>query len=231
MSKNSKVVDFPTSDAWADGAPVEEEASAPAEEIGAEEASAQLAEGVTPGEASEERAGGEEAPAPDGPPATPADGVFEPDQTWLTNPAPENEDEIIKQKDDARLSQLRADRRLLILEAREHLKAPGAITGFVGSSKGESHKYKSFSIYNERTSLRKVGNLTIKIKLRMSQIDPHALSKYLAHYANFKGTGQEAVTQIAHDIYILLRCRSVDVSLTIHEIDSEVTYTSGEEWG
>lgn len=227
MANTNKIVKMPA-DTWA-GEPVEEEAPAPVE-LGEEEA----APVEEPAQLAEEESG---EPAPVGseeeeaPPATSADGVFEPDQSWLTNPAPENEDELIKQQDDARLAQLRAEQRLLILEAREYLKAPGAIVGFIGKSKGETHNYKAFAIYDARNQIRKTGALSVKIKLRMSQIDAGALSRYLSCYANFKGTGNEVVSQIAHDLYILLRPKSVDVSFKVNEIDSEVTYNAGEEWG
>lgn len=218
MANTNKIVKMPA-DTWA-GEPVEEEAPAPVEEP-AQLAEEESGEPAPVGSAEEEEA----------PPATSAEGVFEPDQSWLTNPAPENEDELIKQQDDARLAQLRAEQRLLILEAREYLKAPGAIVGFIGKSKGETHNYKAFAIYDARNQIRKTGALSVKIKLRMSQIDAGALSRYLSCYANFKGTGNEVVSQIAHDLYILLRPKSVDVSFKVNEIDSEVTYNAGEEWG
>lgn len=156
--------------------------------------------------------------------------TFNPDTAWLNNPAPLDTDDHLKARDDAKLAALRKDRRDVVFKAREHLKAPGAVTLFCGVLDSQNFNQPSMGFFYEPEGIVLYGKLAISFTPRLAQLNGLALARYLSEYVAFKGTTAEIVDQITHDLFIMGKPEIVKVKFAtkLHGLDESASASA--EW-
>lgn len=158
------------------------------------------------------------------------DELPKPDTSWLTNPGGGEDDgpteeEIIKAQDELYLSKLKDNaRRGQALTARLKLKQEGAITPLQAGSMIDKGGFslKGVSINHPQDELKYTGDLALAWELNTKQINTKSLVQYLQALDGFEGTGNELVSQIAHDLFILLRPLAVKVTYTLNVYGAKV---------
>lgn len=155
---------------------------------------------------------------------------FDANKDWMTNPAPLDTDDDLKNKDDAKLAGLRKDRREVVFRARERLRDPGAITLFSGVLDAQKFSTPALAFKYEREKITLTGKLTIAFTPRMAQLDSLALARYLNEYSAFSGSPAEIVDQICHDLFVLGKPSKVKVSFSTSLHGLNVGADATHEW-
>ena len=144
----------------------------------------------------------------------------EPDVSFLTNPTDDVQVKI-QERDERFLSELSTERRNLAKRARQHLK--DGLAQNMGSVDTKSMVYAGHRYTDPHEGVPLIGKLTVKWTLKQDMVPTRALSKYLAEYYDFRGTVDEMVDQIAHDLFILLRPAKVSIKFVADEAGARIT--------
>lgn len=144
-------------------------------------------------------------------------------------PEEPTEEERAQGEDDVRDEELTDAHRAWQRTARAHLLAEGAVTEIKRRSK--KTRLKLGVVYRHAgESCAVAAQLTVTYAARGHQLTEAALSRYLAELATYEGEPCEVAEQVCHDLYLVLRPKTIKVCLVSKLHGVERSEEEEREW-
>lgn len=139
------------------------------------------------------------------------------------------EEERAQGEDDLRDEELSDAHRAWQRTARDHLLAEEAVTEIKRRSK--KTRLKLGVVYRHATEGCAVAaQLTVTYAARGRQLADAALNRYLAELATYEGQPCEVAEQVCHDLYVVLRPKTIKVCLVSKLHGVERSEEEEREW-